>query len=294
MKLRIGLPRAYHYYPYGPFWEELLKSWGAEVIISGTTTRHMLEEGAERAPEGACLPLKTFLGHAIELGRAKVDYLFIPRLIREGSRERFCCPKSAGLPELVKTSVPELPPILAPTVERAVEAPENYRSTACLFGVSGEKARRACSRAWRNYQSRRRPEGDTRPGIGILGHPYLTEDAELNFHLKQRIEQAGLTCLCGDEADAAESIYPKTMFWHSGEAANARLERSRQENWKGCIFLTAVGCGPDSCTELYCRRAAQRRDIPYMQLSLDEESGSTGFETRLEAFLDMIERRSIG
>jgi predicted nucleotide-binding protein (sugar kinase/HSP70/actin superfamily) len=38
-------------------------------------------------------------------------------------------------------------------------------------------------------------------------------------------------------------------------------------------------------------REATERDFPFMQLVVDEHTGKAGFETRLEAFLDLVSRK---
>ena len=56
------------------------------------------------------------------------------------------------------------------------------------------------------------------------------------------------------------------------------------------FFLTAFPCGPDSLTnELVIRKI----DIPYLQLIQDDLDGVAGMETRLESFLDIIERKKV-
>ena len=40
-------------------------------------------------------------------------------------------------------------------------------------------------------------------------------------------------------------------------------------------------------------RIAREQHKPYMVITLDEHSGEAGLITRLEAFLDMVERRKV-
>jgi predicted nucleotide-binding protein (sugar kinase/HSP70/actin superfamily) len=39
------------------------------------------------------------------------------------------------------------------------------------------------------------------------------------------------------------------------------------------------------------REEAQQRDIPFLQLVIDEHTGTAGIVTRIEAFLELAERR---
>ncbi len=60
----------------------------------------------------------------------------------------------------------------------------------------------------------------------------------------------------------------------------------------GVIGVMAFGCGPDSLMmDMVHRRASQLQKAPFMCLTLEEHTSETGVITRLEAFLDMIDRR---
>lgn len=301
MGVRIGLPRAFFYFSYGRLWEDMLKAWGAEPILSGPTDRRKIERGAQLAPEGACLPIRVLLGHVEELCEWAPDYIFLPRMLKSESG-RCTCPKTAGLPEIVRYSCPQAPPLLSPSIVGSPEDPRSYDEVRRQLRLSGEKIRGGCCYAWRNYRREqgRLQRAAVRPMIGILGHSYLTEDPEINFHLKSQLEKAGFDCAAaGDigteiEKEKTKSIYPKYMFWEQGEKTGNLFAYGLQQKWSGYIFLSAMGCGPDSCTEKYCRRQAEQNHIPYLELVFDEQSGSAGAETRIEAFLDMIERGRLG
>ena len=57
----------------------------------------------------------------------------------------------------------------------------------------------------------------------------------------------------------------------------------------GILFLTAFPCGPDSLVnELMLRKIT---NIPMTNILIDELSASTGLETRLESFVDIIKER---
>jgi predicted nucleotide-binding protein (sugar kinase/HSP70/actin superfamily) len=93
---------------------------------------------------------------------------------------------------------------------------------------------------------------------------------------------------------AAAAGLPKPLFWTYEKrvlgAAYYLLGRGLVD---GIVQLVSFGCGPDSIAgELIEKEAGRRRRVPYMMLTLDEHSGAAGVHTRLEAFLDMLQRRS--
>ncbi|MDH7480316.1 MAG: acyl-CoA dehydratase activase-related protein, partial [Syntrophomonadaceae bacterium] len=67
MKLRVGIPRALFYYYQYPAWEEFFKQLGAEVVLSPATHKRIMNAGVTSAVDEACLPVKVFYGHVLEL-----------------------------------------------------------------------------------------------------------------------------------------------------------------------------------------------------------------------------------
>jgi len=60
----------------------------------------------------------------------------------------------------------------------------------------------------------------------------------------------------------------------------------------GIIGVMAFGCGPDSLMmEKLRRKARSQKSPPFMCLTVEEHTSETGVITRLEAFLDMLQRR---
>lgn len=87
--LKIGIPQALLYYEYFPLWKNFLECLGAEVIISGPTTKEILDLGVRSAISEICFPVKVFYGHVMSL-KDRVDYLFIPRMVCVEKNVYFC------------------------------------------------------------------------------------------------------------------------------------------------------------------------------------------------------------
>ena len=109
-KLRVGIPRTLAYYTFYPMWKVFIEKLGAEVILSKATNRKILEDGIKETVNDACIPIKIFHGHVIDL-IGKVDYIFIPRMVSADGVATFC-PKFLGLPDMVRFSGADLPPII--------------------------------------------------------------------------------------------------------------------------------------------------------------------------------------
>jgi predicted nucleotide-binding protein (sugar kinase/HSP70/actin superfamily) len=110
LAIKLGIPSALMYYTYHPFWMVFFDEIGVQTVTSGRTTKSILDKGVSEALADACVPIKLFFGHVMEL-RDKVDYLFIPRIVCLDSKTVYC-PKFLGLPDMIRHSVDDIPPIV--------------------------------------------------------------------------------------------------------------------------------------------------------------------------------------
>ncbi len=299
--MKVGLPRAMHFYSYGLLWYTFLEQLGAQVVLSELTSQNTLEVGTRKMVDTACLPLKILRGHVENLKEKEVDYIFLPRVVKP-SEDTYTCPKSAGLPELIFQTGRDLPTLLSPEIDGSISDPQPYYETGFVLGASKKQTQKAFFHALRRWQlqqnqsqMRRKMGKSSAETIALIGHPYLTEDPGINFHLKETLKQKGYRLITSDQMRRLSGqgrIYPKFMFWQSGhDMGSLLLSMDDVNKATGVIMLTAFGCGPDSYIETYLRQYLDRQGIPHLTLTLDEQTGEAGFITRVEAFLDVIQRR---
>jgi len=62
-KIKVGIPRALHFYRYFPFWKKLLEELDVEVILSTPTNKKIVEEGVTHGFGELCIPVKIYYGH---------------------------------------------------------------------------------------------------------------------------------------------------------------------------------------------------------------------------------------
>ena len=321
--MKIGIPRALLYYIYYPLWRTFLEELGHEVILSSGTNRGILDHGVKSCVDDACLPVKLFHGHVMDLA-GKADRILIPRLISVQPGE-FICPKFIGLPEMIKNSVPGKPNLLILNfnarsgMEKGYEglrslgrelnasnaminhALEHARAKQDVYtGMLGKGSDPITLLEKRGRQlSNGRSAGKSKGRIGLIGHPYLVYDQYINMNVCSKLDAKGYAPLFPEnipahEIDKACERYPKKLFWSYGKSllgsGLAMLEHGMVD---GLILLTSFGCGIDSFIDDLLQRANQREfHVPLTTITLDEQTGQAGFDTRLEAFIDMLEWRS--
>jgi predicted nucleotide-binding protein (sugar kinase/HSP70/actin superfamily) len=315
MRMRIGIPRTLWYYTYGPFWRRFFTELGAQVVLSPFSTRATLDDGTIHCVSEACLPIKAYFGHLVALA-GKVDYIFLPRLVCL-YEDRVFCPKFLGLPDLVRHSGLSLPPLLTVRLDRRKNP--LFLLKACLelasqLGVDRRRAVRAYWRALREQWSytRRLRRGETPAGakqqerparpwatVAIMGYPYLIFDEYLNLGLLKKLASMGVDWrtvenLSEWQLRRQNRAFGKRAFWrYSDLAARGGFHYLGPGSGEvgGVIHLTAFACGPDAVVDKILELEAERKGRPYLNITLDEQSGTAGYITRLEAFVDMLARR---
>ncbi|EHQ88138.1 acyl-CoA dehydratase activase-related protein [Desulfosporosinus youngiae] len=134
--------------------------------------------------------------------------------------------------------------------------------------------------------------------IALVGHSYLTQESYANLNLLKRLrEKADVELVQNVHHEEVESHLlglRKKIFWsHSKQIFGAGNKFAGDQRVDGIIYLTCFGCGTDSMVQELVSRKAREHHKPYMVVTLDEHSGEAGLVTRLEAFLDMVERRKV-
>ena len=325
--IKIGIPRALLYYQYYPMWRAFFEELGAEVVVSPVTSQIMLREGSSRVVADTCLPLKVFVGHVLFLA-GNCDYIFVPA-IRSVRKNVYNCSKFLGLPDMTRAVVPESPPILDTDIDINKGKRRLYQAIYKLgrrFTWNPHKVRRASMAAWQaqlNYRqimsdhkltppqaierilgkSEAKPQielsqpSSTQATIAVIGHPYLLYDEFISYRLIRRLEQAHSKVLTPEmvAAEELESAVIRVMgnvqWTCEGEIVGAG-EQYLRSGINGVINIMAFGCGPDSLmVDVVRRRAARLGTTPFMSLTIDEHTSQVGVVTRLEAFLDMINRK---
>jgi len=137
--------------------------------------------------------------------------------------------------------------------------------------------------------------------FALLGYPYNLYDPFISIQLIDKLQKMGINILTPENVSAKilqiqPPVLQKSLFWTFSEqvmqAAKYFLKSGKID---GVIHLTAFGCGPDSLLNNFIEREATKYPhIPLMTLTIDEHGGEAGITTRLEAFIDMVQRKKRG
>ncbi|MFX0020345.1 MAG: acyl-CoA dehydratase activase-related protein [Promethearchaeota archaeon] len=324
--IKVGIPRALHFYRYFPFWKKLLEELGAELVLSPPTNKQIVEEGVTHGFGELCIPMKIYYGQVLRLVRdhPDLDYIFVPRYVAE-VKDAYFCPKFLSLPDVIKI-LPEVPKILNfevnvkefPIATSAIELGRQlgksqnaslnaYREAQKYFdeyhkflreGASANHALRLVERNRPFTLPKKKHKRDLR--FLLLGHAYNIFDTYINLDFQKKLRDQGVEVFTIE--NLPESIFKEPViinrrlrnYWRHEEeimqSIRYFLTKGRDEI-DGVIFLVSFACGPDSLISELIMRDMKVVGLPFLEITMDEHSGDAGMITRIEAFVEMARRK---
>lgn len=328
MKKRVGIPRALLYYKFGAMWKTFFEELGAEVIVSPETTKTIKDLAVRYAPDEDCYSTKLYFGHAIYL-KDKVDYFFIPRFGSD-HEVNVGCPKFIGLAQVLDSLFPDFPEIIMPYYSQAKANHGKRRLLRIIFEIGFKftynplkilKAGFRAFEAQRKYEEQlhiseqqlekwinsqiflnEKPNLEKRNKplkLALVSHPYVLNDSLSNLDIRENLSQKGVDIITSQQMprstieDQMEKLDFNMYFNYEREILGTIMYFLENNTIDGILQLAVFSCGPDSIVlELASRYSRRQPETPLLQLVIDELSSEVGFSTRIEAFIDMIDRRN--
>lgn len=140
--------------------------------------------------------------------------------------------------------------------------------------------------------------------VGIVGDLYTVMEPFSNYDLEHKLAQRGVAVSrrmsvtfllfgppsCRTLRQAAG--YLRYPVGANGLDSVAQSVAYAKQGFDGVIHAKAFGCTPELNAVPALMNLSRDLDMPILHLSFDTHLSAAGFETRLEAFLDMIEMRA--
>lgn len=298
--ITIGIPKAYLYYRYHILWENFFSNLGCKVLISSLTTKETIEQGKRLSIDESCLSSKIYLGHVASLQK-KCDYILVPRVYNYGKNEQVCVKFNATY-DIIKNLFPDTK-ILDYNVELTKQPFKiityfnlGLKITKNPFRIitSYLKAKKCDAKYWKEQlQLQTQKLNTSKPKILLVSHPYNVYDNYIGIPIIKKLEQMGIEIIYANLLNHkiakmyAKNLSP-TLYWTYSKELIGAIEYY-QYSVDGIIFLTTFPCGPDSLVnELMLRKIS---NLPVTNILVDEQTSTTGLETRIESFIDIINER---
>jgi predicted nucleotide-binding protein (sugar kinase/HSP70/actin superfamily) len=143
------------------------------------------------------------------------------------------------------------------------------------------------------------------PRVGLIGEIYTVCDPTVNFEVERKLGLEGIEVY--REMDITyhlkKLIFPwkdwtiqrkinpylrSTVGGHGRDAIYEMLHYIK-EDFDGVIHLLPAFCMPEITVRPILEKIHQESGIPFLSLSLDEQVAEAGINTRLEAFIDVVQ-----
>jgi predicted CoA-substrate-specific enzyme activase len=309
-KARIGIPRVLHFFEFYPYWKAFFETLGYEVVNSDLSNHEIVEASLEKFVAETCFPVKMAFGHVDNLIKKKVDYIFLPGIIRFSTNDEledngsYICPYVQTISSTIQARFDfekeGIKFIGAPIRLQHDKAKNisNLRKPFKVLHLSDKELKKAVENGMKAYDMYCRSIADVgrqvlseikddEKCIVIISRPYNGSDRRLSLEIPSKIRKMGLKVIPIDflplELDSEDL---STMYWLYGRKILSAASYVRKHPNLYAIYLTSFGCGPDSFITHFFRRTMSGK--PYLQLELDEHSADAGMITRAEAFLDSL------
>ncbi|AGC69666.1 hypothetical protein DUF2229 [Thermoclostridium stercorarium subsp. stercorarium DSM 8532] len=294
--MRIGIPKGLLYCKYHPFFETFFHCLGAEIVTSENTNKKILDLGVGTCVDEACLPVKIYHGHVASI-KDMCDLLVIPRIMQVCKNE-YICPKFCGLPEMIFHSISGMPEVTYLPLYMH-DRKSLYKWCAAYGSIitrNRSKIRHAFEHAVNAQRNFKTGISELKKiNVMLAGHPYVINDAFLNMDIVNKLKAKGIGIITEEFAPASVSeaqvmkLIKKPFWTFQRSLFGASAAFHHQRTIHGIIYLSSFGCGIDSIVIDLIR--FHIGEFPMLVIKLDEHTGEAGVETRLEAFIDMLERR---
>lgn len=298
--MKIGIPRSLYYYHYKDLWLSFFKRLNIDVVISDKTTKEIMKKGIELSNDEMCIALKNYLGHVVSL-KDKCDYVLIPRIDNYGINNQMCTNYMSTYDIIDK--ILEIPIISYNVSLRNKQTEEKeFMKWSSILKRSKKEIKEAYNYALEDsinkskYLERKNMEKleSKKTKILIVSHPYNIFDEYIGSSIINALKKYDVEIIYSEYFNKNKTnklgnvLSTGLYFKYSKEEIGSIL--MCKDKIDGILFLTAFPCALDS---LVIPLVLRKVDIPTLHLMIDEENSMTGIITRLESFIDIIERNKI-
>jgi len=227
--------------------------------------------------------------------------------IPKGYIHGYTCPSTTIIPDIIRAAFEsESEKILSPHIgfsEDLIETTlKEFGRMASLLGLENKVGTNAGLVALSHYKmfreryyefgQRKLKELLKKPSVIIAGRPYVVYPPDVNIALPRKIVSRGYNAIPSDLLPYIndDGVPLRNVWRFTQEIDNAIKYVKKYPNLYIC-FVSCFSCGPDGTMYHHYRQQLEGHSFCYLEI--DSHTAHAGFETRVGAFLDIIEERHI-
>lgn len=307
----IGITRSFLTNTLYPLYARFFTALGCRIVLPEAVD----DKGIKQKQTSLCYPAEIAHGYFHNLLERKPDFLFLPKIVEyyvENSvsrrREHQCtCLLLQSEPYLLKSAFKTMlgdRPILDPVLDFSQgwqTQQQEFVALARSVGRSARKGRLAYASAVESLRTTfdafsdlgsrflNQVEGH-QSGVGLVlfGRPYNAFAPQANMQIPRKFTTRGIPIVPWDALPWPERPCDSEMNWALGQGILKAADFVAAHPRLFGVYITNFSCGPDSFLISYFRRIMH--DKPSLTLELDSHSADAGINTRIEAFIDIVEK----
>ena len=296
-KIKIGIPRAMLYYRYGVLWKNFFELLGLNVVLSPQTNRQILTLGTNNTIDECCLSYKIYIGHALYLSKI-CDYILVSRLCDYGKKDKVCT-RLNGTHDNLKHLIPQEQLIdynidhtkrkyeFFGFLKMGLKFTKNIPKIIYSYLYAKEKQKQ-----YHKNKANEEKNKLTKPNkkILIMSHFYNIQDTFISNYITTYLENNNLLPIYSNNIDKKTATtyseyFSNTLYWkYSKEMVGSFYYYQHQID--GVIYISTYPCGVDALVNNLLM--LKNKDLPTLNLLIDENITELSLETKLESFIDII------
>ena len=300
----VGINRSLMTNTYYPLYYVFFRGLGYDI----ETTDEVSDEGIDKTGSSFCFPVEISHGVFDNLVKKNPDIYFMPNVksvwVPNSDQQKVACPFVHAESNYLKATFPEIEgkAIFNPTLDFAY----GFEKSKYIFLKIAKKLghdRRIASRAYDlacraqtdmldkfkqigRKQIREIEESENDIGIILFGRPYNAFTKLGNKGIPHKFASRGYRIIPCDFIDFQEEESPEHVYWGMAETITKGAKFIRRHPSLFGAYITNFSCGPDSFTVNYFRNELGHE--PSLTLELDNHTADAGLDTRIEAFIDVV------
>lgn len=309
----IGINRSFLTNTFYPLYYNFFTKLGLKVVLSDNIT----EEGTKRKGTSFCYPAELAHGLFDDLISKKPDYIFMPQVTEievnnsfSSKKEHQCTCfllqsepyyiKSAFKDKLAQHKIKLLSPIIdfAKGFDTQLDV---FMDVAYQLGIQHSKVKEAYEFAVTSQKEALRDlkivgkqfmedlkQDPNAIGVVIFGRPYNAFAKEGNLGIPGKFASRGIKVIPYDMLPFESCMIDEDITWALGQNIIKASHFVKDNPQLFGTFITNFSCGPDSFLLTYFRENMGNK--PSLTLELDSHTADAGVNTRIEAFMDIVDR----
>lgn len=285
------------YYRYGVLWKNFFELLGLNVVLSPQTNRQILTLGTNNTIDECCLSYKIYIGHALYLSKI-CDYILVSRVCDYGKKDKVCT-RLNGTYDNLKHLIPQEQLIdynidhtkrkyeFFGFLKMGLKFTKNIPKIIYSYLYAKEKQKQ-----YDKNKANEEKNKLTKPNkkILIMSHFYNIQDKFISNYITTYLENNNLLPIYSNNIDKKTATtyseyFSNTLYWkYSKEMVGSFYYYQHQID--GVIYISTYPCGVDALVNNLLM--LKNKDLPTLNLLIDENITELSLETKLESFIDII------